>query len=187
VEDSFSDDDFFTLVGGEDSFKLAILGLTAIEDEIEKALDNAFAGGFPSEIRGFSLKLTLAVALGIVASEHGASLSALAKLRNQFAHGEIRELSKERASELASVCEVLLLQEGEEPPAMMRQGLRESPPIWTLRVIMMASMTAIRSSANAWLQRRVDEERILSSHRAEERRRIQEAALKALRSLEESP
>jgi hypothetical protein len=124
------DDDEFAdlLLSEEDPFKLAIRGFAAIEAEIAEAMKDAFPDGVPSEMRrlGFKTRLALAVGLGIVPSQYQGGFSVLAKLRHDFAHGEIQDLSTQRAKALVGAWPPNIF------PKPVRDALADLPPRRTL-------------------------------------------------------
>jgi hypothetical protein len=97
------DEEFEQLILSEGVFKLAIRGHAAIEAELDAALMEAFIGEAPSNIRalgGFKTRLALAVGLGIIPGRYKAAIEAIAKVRHDFAHGAIRELTPKRGRAL---------------------------------------------------------------------------------------
>jgi hypothetical protein len=187
VSEPITDEEVLTLVGEGDPFKLAILGLSAMEDAIEEVLGNLLPHGLPTELKNarFPIKLSVAIASGVLPQEYERGFLAFNTLRNKFAHGEIRSLTRQGANNLADAFDPLFLKEGEEPPSEMRDGLRNSEPIWTLRFAVLSGMAAIKGGAAAWLQRRNEEQGLLRSLRAQEMRTRQEAARTALRTVQE--
>jgi hypothetical protein len=104
VPGPFGDEEFEQLVLREDDvFKLAIRGHAAIEAELDAALMEAFVGEAPSNIRalgGLETRLALAVGLGIIPGRYKAAIEAIAKVRHDFAHGAILELTPKRGRAL---------------------------------------------------------------------------------------
>ena len=97
-------DEWNDLIRERDTFKLAIRGQTAIEAEIDAAVADALVGPMPRELQPrsvrFELRLAMAVGPGVMPPDWQPMFAALATLRNDFAHGKIRELGAARAREL---------------------------------------------------------------------------------------
>ena len=134
---------FGKLVSEQDAFKLAIRGLAAIEAEIEEAMKDAFPDGVPSEIRrlGFNTRLALAVGLGIVPKQFQGAFKVLAKLRHDFAHGELQDLTAQRAKALVGAWPPDIF------PKRVRDALAPASPRLTLQVVLTAARAAVRIAA----------------------------------------
>ena len=85
-----------------DSFRFAILGFDSIDKQLNQALAEAFGGELPEDIRRLPWKarVGLAEALTLFPVDVADPLGRLAKLRHDFAHGNIDELDDARAAEL---------------------------------------------------------------------------------------
>ena len=79
----------------KDAFRVIIRGQAAIEDVLDEAIDAAFTGGTPGELKRLRLpsRLALAAALELLTTEVAAAIALLAKIRHQFAHGAADELT----------------------------------------------------------------------------------------------
>ena len=86
----------------QDPFKLAIRCQSELEAMIDAAILDAFVGSKPKprELGPFDRRLRLAIAMGVIDSKLEGSLRALARLRNDFAHGTIEHLTLARAKGL---------------------------------------------------------------------------------------
>jgi hypothetical protein len=86
----------------KDTFKLAIQGCAYFEKVIDAGIEEALPGEMPDEVRHLSarVRLALAEALGLVTPETRRLARALAKIRNEFAHGDISELDLDTARSL---------------------------------------------------------------------------------------
>lgn len=85
-----------------DPFKLAIRGRAALEGDIDAALNDAFTGGLPPELRGlqFPRRVALLIGLEIVPPFFASGVAAISEVRNRFAHGAIETLTPEDAQRL---------------------------------------------------------------------------------------
>lgn len=149
-----------------DVFRLAIRGQNAIEAEIDAAITEAFVGPVPAELRHlgvFRNRLTLAVAMGVVEPAHEPGVAALAKLRNAFAHGDIEDLSRQRAESLLNAWGELVSDDA-------RDSLRANEPIWSLRVSLIVARVVVRFVARVNREARALQPPV---DRAEVARRIQ--------------
>jgi len=87
-----------------DDFRLAIRGFAVIEDSIAAGIAEAFEGGkLPGELKRlpFRARLALFMAVTGIPEESVKPLIALAKLRNDFAHGRMNSMTRHRANSLA--------------------------------------------------------------------------------------
>jgi hypothetical protein len=106
-------DAFQQILRERDPFRMAIRGFAAIEAEIDDAILEAFTGDLPGragvrQFGGFSRRLTLAIALGIVSKEFRPIIDSLARLRNDLAHGKVSDITPQRQRALAKVVRELL-------------------------------------------------------------------------------
>lgn len=87
----------------EDNFRLAIRGFAVIEDSIAAGIAEAFEGPMPSELKRlpFRARLALFSAVTSFPEQSVKPLIALARLRNDFAHGRLNDLTRQRANSLA--------------------------------------------------------------------------------------
>jgi hypothetical protein len=93
------------VVHERDVFKLAIRGHAAVEELINLTIADALGGTTPAELRRLSFPARLALMIAFTPLDDGAArpIAALAKLRNDFAHGDIETLTLDRARSLADV------------------------------------------------------------------------------------
>jgi hypothetical protein len=84
--------------------------MSFIEDQIDGAIDRAFTGGVPRELRRQSLpvRLALARALDLLPAEIIEAIRVLASIRNVFAHSFADELTERQADDLAVAITPLL-------------------------------------------------------------------------------
>jgi len=116
--------DLQNLMNEEDVFKLSIRGQAAIDELLSHGIAEAFGGAIPPELRRmpFPTRVALAIALGIGVEHIRGALLANAKVRHDFAHGHIHELSLERATAVARELEepapnlVEAITDGDLPP-----------------------------------------------------------------------
>ncbi|HEX7255130.1 MAG TPA: hypothetical protein VF236_04315 [Gaiellaceae bacterium] len=87
----------------QDSFRLGVLGFALIEDSMASGIAEAFEGTMPSELKRVPFKARLALFSAVTATPERfvKPLLALAKLRNDFAHGRLNNLTQHRANSLA--------------------------------------------------------------------------------------
>jgi hypothetical protein len=88
-----------------DIFRLAIRGHAVLEAKLGAAIAEGFRGDTPSEIQNlpFRIRLALFKALTMLPDKYLDVIKAVARMRNNFAHGQIDELTSEQAAELAAV------------------------------------------------------------------------------------
>lgn len=72
----------------EDLFRRVIQGWSVVEDAFEEAINGMLVEPFLLSGAAFRHKLNLAIGLGIVAPESRDPFAALARVRNQLAHGD---------------------------------------------------------------------------------------------------
>jgi hypothetical protein len=85
-----------------DIFRLAIRGHALLEDALDTGISEAFQGDPPPELgRQFRLRMALFAALAPLTPELVTAVHAVAAVRNEFAHGRINDLLRERAKALA--------------------------------------------------------------------------------------
>lgn len=85
-----------------DPFRLAIRGHAGIEAKLDQMLDDAFPEGLPAFLRrtGFSRKVELVVALGLVPRSFADPIGRLTRIRNAFSHGDLADLDEKQAFDL---------------------------------------------------------------------------------------
>jgi hypothetical protein len=85
-----------------DPFRLAILGFASIEHRLNEALAEAFDGELPDELRRshFKARVALARALTLMPNDFRGPLGRLKKLRDDFAHGKLDDLTPSEAAGL---------------------------------------------------------------------------------------
>jgi hypothetical protein len=120
------------LIGEQDPFKLAVLGVAAIEAEFNEAIAEAFVGDVPKELERarFAIKLALVVGLDLLPARFKPLYARLATIRNRFAHGEIHTLTRQHSNALCDDIDAAFPETGK---ALTKQ-IRPRPPIATLRV-----------------------------------------------------
>jgi hypothetical protein len=94
--------DYFEMTDDRDPLRLAIVGFSLLEDEVNEALADAFDGALPREIRHTSVnaRLALARALKLIPDHFADPLGRLKKLRDDFAHAKVQTLSRAHVREL---------------------------------------------------------------------------------------
>jgi hypothetical protein len=93
-----------------DPFRFVIRAQVLIEDVLEEGIDTALPAGTPGELKGLRLRarLALAEALELLTADHVGAITALAKIRNEFAHGLRDDFTKADAEAMAAaVCPFL--------------------------------------------------------------------------------
>jgi hypothetical protein len=156
VPHPLTDDEFGRLLKEPDPFKLAIRGHAAIEAMINDAIVEAVEGCPAKDLLRlpFRTRLAFAVALGLIVPEHKAMITALAKLRNDFAHGDLQHLTAPRVRTMMQVFVPLLPQEA-------RQLLRDASPRASLVMVLIAVRAVVAATVAASQARRAEERRIV--------------------------
>jgi hypothetical protein len=115
-------------------FRIAILGLAAIEADIDAEVREAFEGESPSELANarWGIKLALAVGLGLLPSKYRPLFDRLATIRNRLAHGEIHQLTRQHSNMLSDAIDVTFAAIPEEQHEQRRAIMHANEP--TLRV-----------------------------------------------------
>lgn len=161
-----SDTEFNELLRESDPFRLAIRGHAAIEADIDAAIMEAFTGETPRSVRelgGFKTRLSLAVALRLIPSGPiTESVSSLAKLRNDFAHGTIEHLTAQRARSVIEPLRAYL------PESF--QGLDQASPITLLRATLRATRLSVGYTIEFARRQRQETERIVGVHQTLQQR-----------------
>jgi hypothetical protein len=163
-----TDEEWKRLLDETDTFKLAIRGATAIEAEIDAGIAQLAQGPVPPELQRtrYEIRLAVAIAIGLIPQHDQPLFRAIAKLRNDFAHGKIRDLTDARARELADAAVPVLGIPTPEEVATLRSGLAVISPLDTLRFALMVARAWVRGAAGQLLEQRAEEQRILARHRA---------------------
>jgi hypothetical protein len=185
-----TDEEWNELIRERDAFKLAIRGQTAIEGEVDAAIAEAFVGPMPKDLNHttvrFQLRLAMLVGLGVIAPEWRPLFTALSNLRNDFAHGKIRELDADRARTLLDATHVVdFLREppaGETDLRPLIASLRSGPPAAALVYALLTARSLVQSASRFAKERREEEQRIVALHRIAQGRRS--ALLDALAAAE---
>src|SRR5258708_4678525 len=110
MPDALDQDAFARLLNLEkDTFRLTVRGHAAIEGELDALIAEAFAFGMPDFLRrmGVGRKVEVASGLGYLIPEFVDPMARLTKLRNEFAHGDLDELTLGRARNLFGSIEPL--------------------------------------------------------------------------------
>jgi hypothetical protein len=78
----------FNVISTDDPFRLVIWGHSLVEEALDRAINDAFAGGTPDELKRIRLaaRVALARGLGLISDEVATAITALAKVRNDLAH-----------------------------------------------------------------------------------------------------
>lgn len=86
----------------DDPFRVAIRGHVVLEDIVDEALREMLTGHGSADVMGlqFSRRLALATSLGLITENDRRLVHELGRIRNDFAHGTIEELSLPRAKQL---------------------------------------------------------------------------------------
>jgi len=148
----------FDLFGDQrnvDPFRLVILGFASLEDQLHGALAEAFDDQLPDELRRsyFKARLALARALTLISDDFRDPLGLLKKLRDDFAHGKLNDLSRSEASRLYAAIKKLAPDVVTQLPTLKD----EDPPI-----ILMTFLAILEVGLNAdvedWRERRARRE-----------------------------
>jgi hypothetical protein len=169
-----------------DTFKLAIRGFAAIEGDIAASIDEAFEWPLPHGARGlgaFDKRLAVAAALGIVPQPFIAIIRAVAKLRHDFAHGNIDTLTPERSAELRGT-----LAQFEFLPADLQEYLEAMASHYTLVYSLIICREVLHGALDLLRVRREDQQQLVAlglaiRQRLEEHRRAGEAPEAPTRNL----
>jgi hypothetical protein len=144
-----------------DPFRLAILGFRSIELHIGEALAGAFGGALPNELRRthFNVRVSLAVALGLMPADLKRPLGRLKKIRDEFAHGDRTDLGPSDGREMfTAMCEIA--------PDVKTElaGLRgEYPPIVLAGFLLLLQEALSQSFDDAGLRREEQEKALAES------------------------
>ena len=89
----------------KDPFRLVIRGQVLLEDILNAGVDAALPAGTPGELKRLNLpaRLALAQALDLITAEIVEAMKALAKIRNEFAHGYGDEITEAHAKTMSKV------------------------------------------------------------------------------------
>jgi len=168
-----TDDEFNALLDGErDPFKLAILGVAALEAEFVAAIEEAFVDGLPDELRDarWRIRLALVDALGLLPSGFRPIFDRLATIRNRFAHGEIHEFTRHHSNTLADAVAQALPELGQK----FRDELKTGAPLNVLRAALLVARLAFAGWSTLVRERRAEDKQIV----------LRERRLKAIANLE---
>src|SRR4051794_24882017 len=103
MPEQLDDGEWSQLLHERDAFKLAIRGFAAIEGDLDAFIAEAFASPLPGGVRGLGgvdKRIAIAAALRLVPDSYLPCLRGLAKIRHDFAHGNIDVIPAERARAL---------------------------------------------------------------------------------------
>jgi hypothetical protein len=145
MPERLSDDEFDALLTERDAFKLAIRGQAALEAELHASIAEAFPGQMPAELQrlSFPTRLALAEAVGVVPPNFRACFQAFASLRHDSAHGDIQDLTIERAWQLR---ELMLNTISEDQREDIRSKLGKSEPVYTPVLVLAYLRTVIKTA-----------------------------------------
>jgi hypothetical protein len=161
-----TDDQFHTLMGESDPFRLAILGHSAIEADVDAAIAEAFDGNVPVELtRPWRIKIALVVALGVLPARYRPLFDQLAQLRNKFAHGEIHTLTRGHANTLLDAIRPIVTRLEEKRPEEARSTLQKAEPILSLRFALSLARDLFELSATFARERREKERQAVIAQR----------------------
>ncbi|HZQ65771.1 MAG TPA: hypothetical protein VFA66_11145 [Gaiellaceae bacterium] len=149
MPDQLDDHQWVELLRDRDTFRVAIRGFAAIEADVDTFIEEAFESPVPGGIRGlggFERRLLIAVALGIVPTTFVNPIKALARVRNDFAHRLIEEISDQRLGELRQAYALAMPESAE--------SLRTLSPPDVLRFTLFATRLIVRGQAAALRPRR---------------------------------
>jgi hypothetical protein len=156
-----TDDEFHNLLSGGDPFRLAILGVAAIEADIDAAISETFDGEVPDELAKarWGIKLALAVALGLLPASDRPLFDTLATIRNRFGHGEIHTFTRQHANQLFDAVRKSVITVKDERHVEVRAILRAAEPIVSLRFALDLARSLFGKSAAAAHERREEDRR----------------------------
>jgi len=174
-----SDEEFDKLLQEKDPFRLAILGHSAIEADIDAAIHEAFDGHVPPELAKarFQIKIALAVALGLLPAQERPLFDRLATLRNKFAHGEIHVLTRQHANTLVDDMPKSVSSVDEEWDKQLRPFLQKSEPTMSLRFALRFARGLFAGTVAIARKQREEERQAVAAKRRG--RAAREAALRA--------
>jgi hypothetical protein len=157
MADQLNEEDWNALLRGErDSFKLAIRGFSAIEADIDTFVEEAFELPLPGGVRGlggFERRLAVASALGVVPGPYVGAVKTLARVRHDFAHGNITELSEERARQLREAFR-------DVTPEDVFATLEGADPHYGLVFALVVTRLIVRKAAEVTRERRQEVQRL---------------------------
>jgi hypothetical protein len=154
-----TDDPFLALMASEDDFRVAIRGFADLEAAIDEGIADSFVAETQPNMRefgGFRTRLALAVALGVVPRDYASQLSALAKIRNDFAHGKIDELTAANTETLRPSLKLTY-------PDEMYDQLMGAPPATLLRVALVGAHASLQVSIKVAREQRERARRALNT------------------------
>jgi hypothetical protein len=118
------------LLDEDDPFRLVIRAHAAVEQYVKMAIQSRFIDQqVPDELKhlGFTRTLALAISLGLVPPEVKGLSRQFTKLRDDFVHGIISELTSERAKRVFAPCRPYLDDD-------LDRRLEDSPPMVYLQL-----------------------------------------------------
>jgi hypothetical protein len=140
------------LVLQRDEFKLAIKGVTLIEQELLACVEEALVEKLEGGLRGFRRRLNFAVALGIIPPKYKQLLAALGDLRNDFAHGSIESISAERKEALVKQIDAVM------PEAPLKKSaftaLRAEPAAVALGTALATALAVVKVGGDVAREKR---------------------------------
>jgi hypothetical protein len=131
-----------------DPFRLAILGFAKIEETLNRALADAFGGELPDELRRthFNVRVSLAVALGLMPEAFRPPLGKLKQIRDEFAHGKRDDLTPSRGREIYASTRALVPDIETEVPSLKNE---EQPEIHLVNLLFIVETGLLASFEEA--------------------------------------
>jgi len=122
-----------------DAFRLAILGFARIEEALNEALNDAFGGELPDDLlhTPFKVRVALAEALGLLPDAFRDPLGRLKKLRDDFSHGKLTDLSESQGRELYAAARQLFPDIETQVPALKSE---RQPEIHLMNLLFMLEL-----------------------------------------------
>jgi hypothetical protein len=159
---------FLLEVSHADVFRVAIRGLVHLETMLDDGIRDMLPGGAGRDIMrlNFSRRLSLATALGLIDDDVKRLIGALAKVRNEFAHGTIDDLDRQRADQLLTPLWKLYPKVAKN--AALSSHLKQNEPAAALKVVLLGAHTALASEITRTRSERQERDEALAAHRQQQ-------------------
>jgi hypothetical protein len=155
MPDRLTDVEWYELLSERDAFKLTIRACAALEAEVDALATEMFRSPIPRGIKSigsFNKRIRVAAAVGVVPPHLIAPMDKLWELRNDFAHGDILELTAEHVVPVEQSYRSIGL---EDTPAAELLTL-STQPVHKLVVLLQLTRVMIQASAEIVRRERDD-------------------------------
>jgi hypothetical protein len=158
------DEEWQVLLQEQDEFRLIIRAHTAIETLIDASVERLFTQQWQGRMRrlgGFQTRLTLAIAMGVVDADLDPAMSALARLRNDFAHGTLDSVPRGRARTIVRAAARIVTN---PPLEEWLEFYEQRPPHGAVRDVFELARVSVKATADQILEFRREGERLVVLH-----------------------